>query len=155
MLREYVNLHNKFDVCKSVHHHTIQTIQPTICSSFTSLLLDVYGWLNMFRASSRPSSGAYNCTRSLWFYRWTEARDPRSQAKSIPVTPLPRISVTTEQHKRSPVYNLIEYLKILSNLTSVYTNYSLRGIFTVWRRVEGGPIDIPTLHHRQSKCLPF
>jgi len=24
-------------------------------------------WLNMFRASSRPSSGAYNCTRSLWF----------------------------------------------------------------------------------------
>jgi hypothetical protein len=23
----------------------------------------------MFRAPSRPSSGAYNCTRSLWFYR--------------------------------------------------------------------------------------
>jgi hypothetical protein len=30
-------------------------------------------WLNMFRASTRPSSGAYNCTRSLWFYRWKEA----------------------------------------------------------------------------------
>jgi len=27
--------------------------------------------LNMFRASLRPSSGAYNCTRSLWFYRWS------------------------------------------------------------------------------------
>jgi hypothetical protein len=27
----------------------------------------------MFRASPRPSSGAYNCTRSLWFYRWSEA----------------------------------------------------------------------------------
>jgi hypothetical protein len=36
------------------------------CNSFTSLLLDVYVWLNMFRALPRPSSGAYNCTRSLW-----------------------------------------------------------------------------------------
>ena len=27
----------------------------------------------MIRASPRPSSGAYNCTRSLWFYRWREA----------------------------------------------------------------------------------
>jgi hypothetical protein len=34
---------------------------------FTSLLLDVYVWLNMFRALSRPSSGAYNCVSSLWF----------------------------------------------------------------------------------------
>jgi hypothetical protein len=59
----------KFDVRKSVHHHTIQTNQPTRCSSFTSLLLDVYVWLNMFRAPPRPSSGAYNCSRSLWFYR--------------------------------------------------------------------------------------
>ena len=24
-------------------------------------------------APQRPSSGAYNCTRSLWFYRWKEA----------------------------------------------------------------------------------
>ena len=39
---------------------------------FTSLLLDVHMWLNMFRASPRPSSGAYNCTRSLCFYRWKE-----------------------------------------------------------------------------------
>jgi len=46
---------------------TIQIIQPTGCSSFTSLLLDVYVSLSMFRASPRPLSGAYNCTRSLWF----------------------------------------------------------------------------------------
>ena len=59
-----------FDVHKSVH--TIQIIQPTRCNSFTSLLLDVYVWLNMFRTSPSPSSGAYNCTRSLWFYRWRE-----------------------------------------------------------------------------------
>jgi hypothetical protein len=39
---------------------------------FTSLLLDVHMWLNMFRASPRPSSGANNCTRSLWFYLWKE-----------------------------------------------------------------------------------
>ena len=53
--------------------YSIEIIQPTRCSSFTSLLLDVYVWLNMFRASLRPSSGAYNCTRSLWFYRCREA----------------------------------------------------------------------------------
>jgi len=45
----------------------IQIIEPTGCNSFTSLLLDVYVWLNVFWASPRPSSGAYNCTRSLWF----------------------------------------------------------------------------------------
>jgi hypothetical protein len=62
-----------FDVLKTVHHHTIQIIQPTRCNSFTSLLLDVYVRLNTFRASPRPSSGACNCTRSLWFYRRREA----------------------------------------------------------------------------------
>ena len=45
-------------VCKSVHHHTIQINQPTRCNNFSSLLLDVYLQLKMFRASSRPSSGA-------------------------------------------------------------------------------------------------
>jgi hypothetical protein len=58
---------------KSVHHQTNQIIQPTRCNSFTSLVLDVYMWLNMFRVSPHPSSGAYNCTRSPWFYRCREA----------------------------------------------------------------------------------
>jgi hypothetical protein len=62
-----------FEVCKSVYHHTIQINQPTRCKSFTSLLLDVYVWLNMFHAPLRPSSGAYKCTKSLWFYRWRVA----------------------------------------------------------------------------------
>jgi hypothetical protein len=62
-----------FDVRKSVHHHTIQTNQPTRCIIFRSLLLDVYVWLNMFRLPLCPSSGAYNCTRSLWFYCWSVA----------------------------------------------------------------------------------
>jgi len=48
----------KFKVCKTVHHQTIQINQPTRCNNFSSLLLDVYLQLNMFRASSRPSSGA-------------------------------------------------------------------------------------------------
>ena len=52
---------------------SIQINQPTRCNSFTSLLLDIYVWLNMFRALLRPSSGAYNCTRSLWFCRWSVA----------------------------------------------------------------------------------
>ena len=60
-----------FDVSESVHQHTIQINQPTRCNSFTSLLLDVYVWLNMFWAPLRPSSGAYNCISSLWFYRWS------------------------------------------------------------------------------------
>ena len=55
-----LDLHNvkAFDLRKSLHHHTIQIIQPIRCNSFTSLLLDIYVWLNMFRASPRPSSGA-------------------------------------------------------------------------------------------------
>jgi len=48
----------KFKICKSVRHHTIQINQPTRCNNFSSLLLDVYVQLNMFWASSRPSSGA-------------------------------------------------------------------------------------------------
>jgi hypothetical protein len=47
-----------FKVCKSVHHHTIQIHQPTRCNNFSSLLLGVYVQLNMFQASSCPSSGA-------------------------------------------------------------------------------------------------
>ena len=47
-----------FKVCQSVHHHTFQINQPTRCKNFSSLLFDVYVKLNMFRASSRPSSGA-------------------------------------------------------------------------------------------------
>ena len=47
-----------FKVCKSVPHHTIPINQLTRCNNFLSLLLDVYVRLNMFRTSSRPSSGA-------------------------------------------------------------------------------------------------
>ena len=49
---------DKFKVCKSMHHHTFQINQPTRCNNFLSLLLDVHVQLNMFLASSRPSSGA-------------------------------------------------------------------------------------------------
>jgi hypothetical protein len=49
----------------------IQINEPTRYNSFTSLLLDVYMSLNMFRAPPRPSSGAYNYINSLWFYRWS------------------------------------------------------------------------------------
>ena len=45
-------------VCKSVHHHTVQINQPTTCNNFSSLLFEVHLQLNMFRGSSRPSSGA-------------------------------------------------------------------------------------------------
>jgi hypothetical protein len=43
---------------QSVSLTVIQINQPTRCKHFSSLLLDVYEQLNMFRASSRPSSGA-------------------------------------------------------------------------------------------------
>jgi len=43
-----------------VHHHTFQINQPTRCNNFSSLFLDHYSYvqLNIFRASSRPSSEA-------------------------------------------------------------------------------------------------
>jgi len=44
----------KLEVRMSVHHNTIQVIQPTKCNSFTSLLLDVYMWLIMFSGVSPP-----------------------------------------------------------------------------------------------------
>jgi hypothetical protein len=48
----------KFKIRKSVHHHTIPINQPSRCNNFPSLLFDVYVRLNMFQASSRPSSEA-------------------------------------------------------------------------------------------------
>ena len=47
-----------FKVCKSLHYYTIQINQPTRCKNFSSFITRVYVQLNMFRASSRPSSGA-------------------------------------------------------------------------------------------------
>jgi len=47
-----------FNDRKSVRHHIIQINQPTRYNNISSLLLEVYVQLNMFRASSRPSSGA-------------------------------------------------------------------------------------------------
>jgi len=41
----------RFKDCKSMYYHTIQINQLTKCNCFTSLLLDVYLQLNMFRAS--------------------------------------------------------------------------------------------------------
>jgi hypothetical protein len=43
---------------KKIQGDPIQINQPTTCSNFSSLLLDVYVQLNMLQASSRPSSGA-------------------------------------------------------------------------------------------------
>ena len=42
---------------ESFYFFSIQINQPIRCNSFSSLLFDVYVQLNMFRASSRPSSG--------------------------------------------------------------------------------------------------
>jgi len=34
---------------------------------YIKILFHIYMKLNMFRATHRPSSGALNCTSSLWF----------------------------------------------------------------------------------------
>jgi hypothetical protein len=57
----------QFNVCKSMHHRTIQINQPTRCNIFASLLFDVYMWFNMFRVLSRPSSGAYTALGASGF----------------------------------------------------------------------------------------
>jgi hypothetical protein len=44
-----------------MHKKVVESVpinQPTRCNNFSSLLLDVYVRLNMFRAFARPSSGA-------------------------------------------------------------------------------------------------
>jgi hypothetical protein len=43
---------------RSITSYLIQINQPTRFNNFSSLLLDVYLQLNMFQASSRPSSEA-------------------------------------------------------------------------------------------------
>jgi hypothetical protein len=53
MLRKFGN---KFEVCKSVYHHTMQINQPTRCNNFSSLLLDVYLQLNI-----RPDHDQQHC----------------------------------------------------------------------------------------------
>jgi hypothetical protein len=47
----------KFKVCKSVHHHTIQIKHQLDATVSPVYYPDVYLQLNLFRASSRPSSG--------------------------------------------------------------------------------------------------
>jgi len=42
----------------NIKFKSIEINQPTRCNNFSSLLPDFYVQLNMFRASSRPSSGA-------------------------------------------------------------------------------------------------
>jgi len=51
------NNNNNKSIVKIVNM-SIPINQPTRCNNFLSLLLDLYVRLNMFRASSRPSSGA-------------------------------------------------------------------------------------------------
>jgi hypothetical protein len=111
-----------------VHHHTIQINQPTRCSSFTSLLLDVYVWLNMFRASSRPSSGAYNCNRSLWFYRWKEA------AGALLVVVWPVITGQTTTNNTSALFPLHLATILFSELANKGFNW-----FADCQRVGGNP----------------
>jgi len=48
----------------SVHKEKSNKMQQCI----KSLLFHIYVKLNMFRATHRPSSGAWNCTGSLWFF---------------------------------------------------------------------------------------
>jgi hypothetical protein len=71
----YENWYGNSEVRNSMHHHTIQINQLTKCNIFTSLLLKVYVWLDMFRAPLRPSLRACCCAvvRSWWW----EERGPK------------------------------------------------------------------------------
>jgi hypothetical protein len=51
--------------------NVIQINQPTRCNSFSSLLLDVHMWLNMFWASIRPSGSAVGRKWLVRFWSWS------------------------------------------------------------------------------------
>jgi hypothetical protein len=60
---------NRFDVRSSLHHSTIHKEKSNNMQQCIKVLLfHVYMELNMFRATYHPSSGALNCTGSLWFF---------------------------------------------------------------------------------------
>jgi hypothetical protein len=67
--RLQLRLPNGYQLVNTLYY-SIQINQQTRSNNFRSLLIDVYVWLNMFRSPFHPSSRAYNCNRSLWFYRW-------------------------------------------------------------------------------------
>jgi hypothetical protein len=47
-----------FKVCKYVHHHTIQINQQKKKKKFSSLLLDVYEQINMFRTAGPTTTNS-------------------------------------------------------------------------------------------------
>jgi len=59
----------KLDVHRYGHHSTIHREKSNKMQQCIKILLfHIYMRLNMFRATHRPSSGAQNCTGSLWFF---------------------------------------------------------------------------------------
>jgi hypothetical protein len=57
----------KLDVRGSLHHSIIHMQKIQQDAAVYQILFHIYIKLNMFRATYRPSSGAQNCTSSIWF----------------------------------------------------------------------------------------
>jgi len=69
MLRLYV--HCLSSLLRTAAMETVWCISnksPTRCNNFPVYDPDVYLQINVFRASSRPSSGAHDCSSSPWYY---------------------------------------------------------------------------------------
>jgi hypothetical protein len=54
--------------CKNAENYNSNKSTNQI-QQFHKFITHVYVWLNVFRVPPCPSSGAYNCISSLWFYR--------------------------------------------------------------------------------------
>jgi hypothetical protein len=63
------NRTGEVDVRGSVHHSTIHEEKFKKVQRCIKTLFTIYVKLNMFWATHRPSSGAQNCTGSLFFIR--------------------------------------------------------------------------------------
>jgi hypothetical protein len=61
----------KLKIYKSVHHHIFQISQPTRYNDFSSILLDVMCSSTCFGRPHAHHQELNNCSRSLWFYRWS------------------------------------------------------------------------------------
>jgi hypothetical protein len=92
----------EFKVCKSVHHHTIQINHQLDATIFPVYYPNVYLQLNMFRASSRPSSVAQQLQ-----YQPLVLTSERGDSSVLVVVGYPTRPTKRKNNKREKLLHLV------------------------------------------------